>query len=258
VGNKSRGSNASAEGACAIANPGMSAWAALKERARLGTAKAVLVNGATGTADRLAVQIAKYMGARRVVATGRNEQTLKAPSVLGADVIIPLGDGDDAFEDALKEQFDGIDVVSDYLWGPSAERIIIAGAKANVPIRFVHIGSVSAPDITLPSAALRSSAITLLGVGSHRSEEGRYLPSLLEQRGACGRGPLHLEAAWNARLLHVDEKTGGIAKLKQLIANFVDYKSPVAGGCPILNTATDTDDGNPACGRAPRRPFDPS
>src|SRR5271170_6216651 len=52
------------------------------------------------------------------------------------------------------------------------------------------------------------------------------------------------EAAWNARLLHVDEKTNGIAKLKQLIANFVDYKSPVAGGCPILNTATDADDGN--------------
>jgi TetR/AcrR family transcriptional regulator, transcriptional repressor for nem operon len=53
------------------------------------------------------------------------------------------------------------------------------------------------------------------------------------------------EAAWNARLQHVDEKTSGIAKLKQLIANFVDYKSPVAGGCPVLNTATDADDGNP-------------
>jgi TetR/AcrR family transcriptional repressor of nem operon len=53
------------------------------------------------------------------------------------------------------------------------------------------------------------------------------------------------EAAWNARLLHVDEKANGIAKLKQLIANFIQYRSPVAGGCPILNTATDSDDGNP-------------
>jgi len=34
-----------------------------------------------------------------------------------------------------------------------------------VPIRFVHVGSVSAPDITLPSAALRSSAIELMGSG---------------------------------------------------------------------------------------------
>jgi TetR/AcrR family transcriptional repressor of nem operon len=52
------------------------------------------------------------------------------------------------------------------------------------------------------------------------------------------------EAAWNARLLHVDQTANGIEKLKQLIANFVDFKSPVAGGCPILNTAIDADDGN--------------
>src|ERR1700691_3206172 len=50
------------------------------------------------------------------------------------------------------------------------------------------------------------------------------------------------EAAWNARMLHVDEKAKGIEKLKQLIANFVDGRPPVAGGCPILNTAIDTDD----------------
>jgi NADPH:quinone reductase-like Zn-dependent oxidoreductase len=156
--------------AAAIANPGMSAWAAFKERAKLTAGETVLVNGASGTAGRLAVQIAKYMGARKVVATGRNAEALRALPVLGADVTIPLGDAGDAFEDALKEQFagDGIDVVLDYLWGPSAERIIIAGAKAGkdaVPIRFVHVGSVSAPNITLPSAALRSSAITLMGSG---------------------------------------------------------------------------------------------
>ena len=156
--------------AAAIANPGMSSWAAFKERAKLAAGETVLVNGATGTAGRLAVQIAKYMGAGKVVATGRNVEGLKALSRLGADVTIPLGDAGDAFEDALKEQFggDGIDVVLDYLWGQSAERIIIAGAKAGkdaVPIRFVQIGSVSAPNITLPSAALRSSAIALMGSG---------------------------------------------------------------------------------------------
>src|SRR5579872_625107 len=53
------------------------------------------------------------------------------------------------------------------------------------------------------------------------------------------------EAAWNARLPHVDEKANGIDKLKQLIASFIDQRSPVAGGCPILNTAIDADDGNP-------------
>ena len=52
------------------------------------------------------------------------------------------------------------------------------------------------------------------------------------------------EAAWNARLLHVDEKANGIDKIKQLISNFVEHRSPVPGGCPVLNTAIDADDGN--------------
>jgi NADPH:quinone reductase-like Zn-dependent oxidoreductase len=155
--------------AAAVANPGMSSWAALRERAKLAAGEIVLVNGATGTAGRLAVQIAKYMGAKRVIATGRNMEALKELTALGADVTIPLGSTDDEFEDALQEQFHGgIDVVLDYLWGGSAERLIIAGAKAGketVPIRFVHIGSASASNITLPSAALRSSAIELMGSG---------------------------------------------------------------------------------------------
>jgi NADPH:quinone reductase-like Zn-dependent oxidoreductase len=171
--------------AAAIANPGMSAWAAFRERAQLKAGEIVLINGATGTAGRLAVQIAKYMGVRKVVATGRNVETLKALSVLGADVTIPLGEGGGVFEDALNEQFggDGIDVVLDYLWGPSAERIIIAGAKAGkdaVPIRFVHIGSVSAPNITLPSAAPRSSAITLMGSGMGSIPVDRIVKSIEE------------------------------------------------------------------------------
>jgi hypothetical protein len=52
--------------AAAIANPGMSSWAAYKERAKLKAGETVLVNGATGTAGRLAVQIAKHLGAKKV------------------------------------------------------------------------------------------------------------------------------------------------------------------------------------------------
>lgn len=53
------------------------------------------------------------------------------------------------------------------------------------------------------------------------------------------------DAAWRTRMLHVSDQASGIEKLKQLIANFIDHRSPVAGGCPILNTAVDADDGNP-------------
>ena len=179
--------------AAALGNPGMSSWAALKERARLIAGETVLVNGATGTAGRLAIQIAKYMGAKKVVATGRNGESLGELHALGADVVIPLGDAGDALEDVLKEQFggDGIDVVLDYLWGPSAERILIAGAKAGrdaVPIRFVQVGSMSAGNITLPAAVLRSSAITLMGSGIGSIPMDKLLKSIGEVMQAAVPG----------------------------------------------------------------------
>src|SRR5215470_6090594 len=52
------------------------------------------------------------------------------------------------------------------------------------------------------------------------------------------------DAAMRARLLHVDEKATGVERLKQSIASFIDHRSPVPGGCPVLNTAIDADDGN--------------
>lgn len=155
--------------AAAIANPGMSSWAAYVERAKLRAGETVLVNGATGAAGSLAVQIARHLGAAKVIATGRNVEALREVEALGADVTIALSDDGDALEDAFKQQFaDGVDVVIDYLWGWSAERLLVAGAKAGaeaVPIRFVQVGSISGGDITLPSAALRSSAIELMGSG---------------------------------------------------------------------------------------------
>jgi NADPH:quinone reductase-like Zn-dependent oxidoreductase len=155
--------------AAAIANPGMSSWAAFTERARLKAGETVLVNGATGTAGRLAVQIAKHLGASKVIATGRNPHALRAVAALGADITIQLAEDGDALERSFMEQFtEGIDVVIDYLWGKGAERLLVAGAKAGaeaVPIRFVQVGSASGQEITLPSAVLRSSAIELMGSG---------------------------------------------------------------------------------------------
>jgi NADPH:quinone reductase-like Zn-dependent oxidoreductase len=162
--------------AAAIANPGMSAWAALVERAHLVAGETVLVNGATGTAGRLAVQLAKYLGAGKVIATGRNPQELEEVKKLGADIVIPftLGaqnpSGAQEYENALKQVFaSGINVVVDYLWGESAKTIIVAIAKAvadATPVRFIHVGAASGEEnIELPGAALRSSALVLMGSG---------------------------------------------------------------------------------------------
>jgi hypothetical protein len=71
-------------------------------------------------------------------------------------------------ENTLKEQFaGGADVVLDYLWGQSAECLLIAGSRAgaDAPIRFVQIGTAGGANITLPGAILRSTAIELKGSG---------------------------------------------------------------------------------------------
>lgn len=177
--------------AAAIANPGMSSWAALTERARLQPGETVLVNGATGMAGRLAVQIARHLGARKVIATGRDADALRAAAALGADVTIPLGAGD--LVDRLGGQFAaGVDVVLDYLWGPSAERLLAAGAKAGPegrPIRFVQIGAISGAEIALPGAVLRSSPITLLGSGIGSVPPDRMaaaIGGLLQAAGPAG------------------------------------------------------------------------
>lgn len=152
--------------AAAIANPGVSSWAALSERAKLRRGETVLVNGATGIAGRLAVQIARLLGAKRVIATGRRAEAL---AELGADLTIVLDDDRAAMEDRFKAAFAGrVDVVIDYLWGTSAETMIIAAAKAapeGVPLRIVQIGAASGQEIALHSAVLRSSSIQLMGSG---------------------------------------------------------------------------------------------
>ena len=194
--------------AAAMANPGMSSWAALRERARIRAGETVLINGATGTSGQLAVQIARRMGAAKVIATGRNREALDG---LNAEVRIPLVADGAALEVAFKEQFAlGVDVVLDYLWGPSAEHLLAAAAKAGregLPIRYVQIGNASAPTITLPGAALRANGLELMGSGLGSVPVPRLMNAIGELFQAAADGGLEfsatavplsgVEAAWS-------------------------------------------------------------
>jgi NADPH:quinone reductase-like Zn-dependent oxidoreductase len=155
--------------AAAIGNPGMSSWAALKERARFIAGETVLVNGATGAAGSVAVRIAKFRGAKKIIATGRNPEALRKMAEAGADLTISLSQEKDVLAAAFEQEFaQGVDVVLDYLWGPSALSILIAAARAGreaVPVRYVQIGTASAATIELPGAVLRSSSLVLMGSG---------------------------------------------------------------------------------------------
>ncbi len=60
---------------------------------------------------------------------------------------------------------------------------------------------------------------------------------------------LAFDHAWNqafeARQHGMDDISNNVDKLKQLITNFVQRRPCIPGGCPLLNTAVDSDDGNP-------------
>jgi NADPH:quinone reductase-like Zn-dependent oxidoreductase len=154
--------------AAAIANPGMSAWLSLKERAGLAAGETVLILGATGVAGQLAIQSARILGAKRIIAAGRNLQALAGDSV---DATIGLAQPDDAVREAfLAEASNGIDVVIDYLWGRPTELLLEALAKgfrptATRPTRLVEVGESAGKTIALPGAVLRSIDLTLKGSG---------------------------------------------------------------------------------------------
>lgn len=179
-----------------IADPGLAAWGALEVRAKLAPGETVLVNGATGSAGRAAVQIAKHLGAKRVIATGRNRQALDTLLSMGGDEVILLDRYGSAPNDSFRKHFEqGIDIVLDYLWGPSAEQILAAASagKGRAPVRFIQIGTTSATDITLPGTVLRSSGIQLMGsgIGSIAMEEIVQILSRLMQ--AASELSFHLE-----------------------------------------------------------------
>jgi NADPH:quinone reductase-like Zn-dependent oxidoreductase len=155
--------------AAAIAIPAMSSWAALTVRTEMTPGQVVLVNGATGISGRLAVQIAKLLGAGKVIATGRDAAMLQKLAALGADETVSLLQDDAALDAAFTRHCsDGVDIVLDYLWGASAERLLAAAAKTNKnakPVRFIQIGSSGGANISLPATTIRSSGLELIGCG---------------------------------------------------------------------------------------------
>jgi NADPH2:quinone reductase len=156
--------------AAALANPGMSSRAALM-RAGFVADESVLILGATGSAGRLAVQIARRLGAKRIVGAGRNPKSLAELTALGADTVISLEQERNALVDGFRQTIVGkIDVVLDYLWGQPAEMVLEAisqkGLSHAAPrIRYVQIGNSAGPTITLAAATLRSSGLEILGSG---------------------------------------------------------------------------------------------
>ena len=68
--------------AAAIPSSALTSLFPLKCGARLQQGETVLINGATGVAGKLSIQIAKHLGAGRIVATGCNEESMKQIKII--------------------------------------------------------------------------------------------------------------------------------------------------------------------------------
>jgi NADPH:quinone reductase-like Zn-dependent oxidoreductase len=65
----------------------MSSWVALRRRVDFAPGQTVLILGATGSSGRMAVQVAKRLGAGHIIGAGRDAQRLAALPTLGATEI---------------------------------------------------------------------------------------------------------------------------------------------------------------------------
>lgn len=182
--------------AAALGNPAMSSWAALSHRARFVAGESVLILGATGVAGQLAVQVAKRRGARRVIACGRNLETLEKTKALGADATVSLELPHDELVAALRDEIHaGVDVVLDYVWGPPAEAALQAIARRDnetSPLRYIQIGQSAGRTIPLDGAVLRSSAVELLGSGFGSVSLPELVASISEFFAEAARRPFEV------------------------------------------------------------------
>ena len=196
----------------AAMNPAMSSWIALRNRITFQPGQSVLVLGATGNAGRMAVQIAKHLGARDVIAAGRDPERLATLTELGADTTISLAGDPDRAARALGEAAAAVDVVIDYLWGPATERtmpaVITHRTDKSRPLTWIEIGSMSGLQITLPSAWLRAARLQLVGSGQGSVSTKDIIGELPALAAEISTGtytidavsaPLsHVQTTWNA------------------------------------------------------------
>jgi NADPH:quinone reductase-like Zn-dependent oxidoreductase len=159
--------------AAAVVNATIASWMPLTRILEPGATPTVLILGATGAAGTVAVPIAKHLGARRVIAVGREGDALRRTTDHGADEVIPLGDNLEA--ELSRVGADGVDVVLDFLWGDTAITAIPALARTaphpQYRIDWVNLGALDGVHVPLDSTLLRMADLHLWGSGA-----GAYSP----------------------------------------------------------------------------------
>lgn len=171
-----------------LVNAVMSGWMALTARVGIvpgqREAWSVAVLGATGVSGQAAVQVAKALGAEKVVAIGKPGEKLERTRELGATATIALsGEGEETDFTAAAD----VDVVLDYLWGDVA-RVVLPGIidkrkDKSQRLSWVEIGALGGDGVEVSGALLRKANLVLMGCGPGSwsfKELGAQMPAMLE------------------------------------------------------------------------------
>ncbi|MEH6386300.1 MAG: zinc-binding alcohol dehydrogenase family protein [Pseudomonas profundi] len=143
------------------------------EAASIQPGENVLILGGTGTLGQIALQLARYLGAGRVVAAGRSEKALARLTERGiADATVCLK-GDDTDVAALKKEAgDGFDVVLDLVCG---QPMLNALKASRWGARIMTIGTGAGRQVNLDIADLLFKTLSCIGTGQRPPADRRQI-----------------------------------------------------------------------------------
>ena len=197
--------------AAALGLSAVAAWSVLTGPGRLAAGEQVLVLGASGVVGQVAVQAARLLGARWVVATARSAEGRELAQRLGADATVdPTGDVD-ALTERIRSACEGeLDVVVDPVCGDAATaalRVLGPGG------RLVNLGSSGGPTAVVDSAIIRSRQLSVLGYTNNAlstDAQAAALTAVLEH-AAAGRLSVDYHAVPLARAAELWQPRSGAA-----------------------------------------------
>ncbi len=199
----------------------VAAWMSLTWRARLREGEQVVVLGAGGVVGQVAVQAARLLGARRVVAACRSTVAQERAAACGADAVVELRDDDtpEALTERLATALDGpADVVVDPLFGvPATAALLVLGPSG----RLVNLGSSAGESAVVQSAHLRSRTASVLGYTNNditREQRSDALHEILRHAAAGDIEVSHEVVAFEEAPSAWQRLADGAATRRQVLA----------------------------------------
>lgn len=139
----------------------VTAWYGLVERAHMKEGESVLVHAAGSGTGCMAVQLAKYLGASKVIATAGSDEKLEKAKELGADEVINYSNQDFAEEVKKITGGRGVDVIFDQIGASVYEKNVQSMAAYG---RLLLVGVVGGVKAELMFGPLIMKDLSVLGV----------------------------------------------------------------------------------------------